>query len=133
VARQVRRHLGERGATVVFDSVGGPTALAAVGLLAKGGRHLVFGWSGEGLHDGSPLTFTDEELAARSFTSESVLGPVMLRKVGGDVRVLEERSLAEAAAGRLRPAVQRFPLAAAAEAHRALETRATHGKVVLEP
>ncbi|WP_327236017.1 zinc-binding dehydrogenase [Streptomyces sp. NBC_01317] len=130
---RVRGRLGERGATVVFDSVGGATALAAVGLLAKGGRHVVFGWSGEGPHGGSPLTFTDEELAARSITSESVLGPVMLSRAGGDVRVLEERSLAEAAAGRLRPAVQRFPLAEAAAAHRALETRATMGKVVLEP
>ncbi|ROV66479.1 hypothetical protein D3105_21800 [Streptomyces globisporus] len=36
-------------------------------------------------------------------------------------------------AGRLRPAVQRFPLAEAAAAHRALETRGTVGKVVLEP
>lgn len=130
---QVRGRLGERGATVVFDSVGGPTALAAVDLLAEGGRHVVFGWSGEGPHDGAPLTFTDEELAARSITSESVLGPAMLNKAGGDVRVLEERAMAEAAAARLRPAVQRFPLAEAAAAHRALETRATMGKVVLEP
>ncbi|MFD5110947.1 zinc-binding dehydrogenase [Streptomyces sp. NPDC058391] len=130
---RVTAYLGDRGATVVFDSVGGPAGLAAVGLLAKGGKHLVFGWSGEGLHDGSPLTFTDEELTERGITSESVLGPVMLQKAGGDVRVLEERALAEAAAGRLRPAVQRFPLAEAARAHRALETRGTMGKVVLEP
>ncbi|MFF2526534.1 zinc-binding dehydrogenase [Streptomyces liangshanensis] len=130
---RVRGRLGERGATVVFDSVGGPTALAAVDLLSEGGRHVVFGWSGEGPHDGAPLTFTAEELAARSITSESVLGPVMLSRAGGDVRVLEERAMAEAAAARLRPAVQRFPLAEAAAAHRALETRATMGKVVLEP
>lgn len=132
-SEEVRGELGGRGATVVFDSVGGATARAAVGLLAKGGRHLVFGWSGEGPHHGSPLTFTDEELAARGITSESVLGPVMLRKAGGDIRILEERSLAEAAAGRLRPAVRRYPLSEAAAAHRDLETRATTGKVVLEP
>ncbi|MFJ9032016.1 zinc-binding dehydrogenase [Streptomyces sp. NPDC102274] len=134
---QVRDHLrdrlGDRRATVVFDSVGGATGLAAVDLLGRGGKHIVFGWSGEGLHDGGPLTFTDEELAERGITSESVLGPVMIAKAGGDVRALEERSLAEAAAGRLRPAVQRFPLADAARAHRALETRGTMGKVVLEP
>ena len=55
----------------------------------------------------------------------------MIQKAGGDIRVLEERAMAEAAAGRLRPAVQRFPLAEAAAAHRALETRGTVGKVVL--
>jgi NADPH2:quinone reductase len=67
--------------------------------------------------------------------SEQVLGPVMLRAAGGPdpVRTLELRALAEAAAGRLTPAVTRFPLADAAGAHRALETRATLGKVVLEP
>lgn len=49
------------------------------------------------------------------------------------IRTLELRALTEAAAGRLTPAVQRFPLAEAAAAHRALETRGTTGKVVLEP
>lgn len=59
----------------------------------------------------------------------------MLEAVGAPdpLRVLETRALAEAAAGRLRPAVQRHPLAEAASAHRALQTRATTGKVVLEP
>lgn len=126
-------HLGERRATVVFDSVGGATGRAAVGLLGKGGRHIVFGWSGESLHDGEPLTFTDEELAERGITSEGVLGPVMIQKAGGDLRILETRAMDEAASGRLRPAVHRFPLAEAAAAHRALETRGTIGKVVLVP
>jgi NADPH2:quinone reductase len=59
----------------------------------------------------------------------------MLRRAGGDdpMRTLETRSLAEAAVGRLTPAVQRFPLSRAADAHRALENRGTTGKVVLEP
>ena len=132
--RQVREFLDElgRGATVVYDSVGGVTARAAVGLLAKGGQHIVFGWSGEGLHDGRALTFTPEELAERGITSEGVLGPVMMQRAGG-LRALEDRALAEAASGRLRPAVQRYPLAEAAAAHRALESRGTMGKVVLVP
>ncbi|MEV5620457.1 MULTISPECIES: zinc-binding dehydrogenase [Streptomyces] len=119
-------------ATVVFDSVGGATARSAVGFLGRGGQHVVYGWSGEGLHDGQPLTFTPEELAERGITSASVLGPRMIER-GGGLRALETRALAEAAAGRLRPAVQRYPLAEAAAAHRALETRGTVGKVVLEP
>ncbi|MFE5946564.1 zinc-binding dehydrogenase [Streptomyces sp. NPDC056480] len=130
---KVRAYLGERTATVVFDSVGGDTGRAAVDLLGKGGQHVVFGWSGAGLHDGEPLTYTPEELAARGITSDSVLGPVMLQKAGGDVRNLELAALAAATAGTLRPAVHRFPLSDAAGAHRALETRGTTGKVVLIP
>ncbi|MFE1732894.1 zinc-binding dehydrogenase [Streptomyces bacillaris] len=131
---RARAFLDARGlwATVVFDSVGGATARSAVGLLGRGGQHIVYGWSGEGLHDGQPLTFTPEELAERGITSGSVLGPRMIER-GGGLRALETRALAEAAAGRLRPAVQRYPLAEAAAAHRELETRGTVGKVVLEP
>lgn len=119
-------------ATVVFDGVGGTTARAAVDLLGEGGQHLVYGWAGQGDDGGKPLGFTPDELAERAITSVTVLGPKMLEQ-GGGLRALETRALAEAAGGRLRPAVQRFPLAEAAAAHRALETRGTMGKVVLEP
>ncbi|MCP9958421.1 MULTISPECIES: zinc-binding dehydrogenase [Streptomyces] len=128
-----RAFLGERRATVVYDSVGGETGRAAVDLLGEGGRHIVFGWSSRGIRDGGPLTFTRDELAERGITSEQVLGRAMLDRAGGDVRTLETRALAEAAAGRLRPAVLRFPLREAARAHHALETRRTTGKVVLVP
>ncbi|MFJ4204851.1 zinc-binding dehydrogenase [Streptomyces sviceus] len=124
---KVRAFLGGRPATVVLDGVGGDIARASVALLGDRGRHIVFGWSGEGIHDGRPYLVEG--------VSEQVLGPVMLQKAGGPdpVRTLELRALTEAAAGRLTPAVQRFPLAEAAAAHRALETRGTTGKVVLEP
>ncbi|WP_427166839.1 zinc-binding dehydrogenase [Streptomyces sp. C1-1] len=120
---KVRAHLGGRPATLVLDGVGGEVARQAVGLLGPGGRHLVFGWSAEGIRDGSPYLVDG--------VSEQVLGPVMFRKAS--LQTLELRALAEAAAGRLTPAVTRFPLAEAAAAHHALHTRRTIGKVVLEP
>jgi NADPH2:quinone reductase len=125
--QKVRAHLGGRAVTIVFDGVGGDAAREAVALLGPGGKHLVFGWSGEGLRGGKPYLVDG--------VSEQVLGPVMLHKAGGPdpMRTLELRALAEAARGRLTPAVQRFPLAEAAAAHRALENRGTTGKVVLEP
>lgn len=124
---EVKYFLWGRKATVVFDGVGGEVARTAVGFLGPGGKHVVFGWSGEGLHDGGPLIVEG--------VSEEVLGPVMMTKAGGPnpVRTLELRALTEAAAGRLTPAVQRFPLIEAAAAHQALENRGTIGKVVLEP
>ncbi|MFF9134436.1 zinc-binding dehydrogenase [Streptomyces sp. NPDC014806] len=124
---KVRAFLGGRPATVVFDGVGGDAAREAVALLGPGGRHLVFGWSAEGVRAGEPYLVDG--------VSEQVLGPVMLARAGGPdpLRTLELRALTEAAAGRLTPAVQRFPLAEAAAAHHALETRRTTGKVVLEP
>ncbi|WP_405831081.1 zinc-binding dehydrogenase [Streptomyces sp. NBC_01176] len=124
---RVREYLGRRTASLVLDGVGGATARAAVDLLGPGGRHLVFGWSAEGIRDGGPLIVPG--------VTEQVLGPAMMRRAGGPdpLRTLELRALGEAAAGRLTPALTRFPLASAAAAHRALETRATIGKVVLEP
>ncbi|KUO20488.1 zinc-binding dehydrogenase [Streptomyces dysideae] len=126
-AEKVRAHLGGRTATVVFDGVGGDVAREAVAMLGPGGSHIVFGWSAEGIKGGQPYLVDG--------VSEQVLGPVMMQKTGGPdpVHTLELRALAEAAEGRLVPAVQRFPLAEAAAAHRALETRGTTGKVVLEP
>ncbi|WP_062993881.1 zinc-binding dehydrogenase [Nocardia anaemiae] len=124
---QARTQLGDRRATVLFDGVGGEISRAAVDLLGKGGQHLIYGAA-----DGGPLSLS-EELATRGITSEMVVGPRLLQRVGGDLRPLEDKAMTEAAAGRLRPAVQRFALAEAAEAHRALETRGTVGKVVLMP
>ncbi|MEU4151784.1 zinc-binding dehydrogenase [Streptomyces sp. NPDC026659] len=122
---EVRAFLAGRPATLVHDGVGGEAAREAVALLGPGGRHLVFGWSAEGIGDGVRGHFVEG-------VSESVLGPEMLRRAGG-LRALEERALAEAARGRLRPAVTRSPLSGAAAAHRALQTRGTVGKLVLEP
>ncbi|WP_262061397.1 zinc-binding dehydrogenase [Streptomyces sp. STR69] len=119
---KVRAWLGGRQATTVFDGVGGAIARESVGLLKPDGQHIIFGWS-------SGEQYTAEQ------TSVRVLGPAMMQKTGGPspIRTLELRALTEAAEARLVPAIQRFPLSAAAKAHQALESRQTTGKVVLEP
>ncbi|MBC6459840.1 zinc-binding dehydrogenase [Actinomadura sp. HBU206391] len=126
-ADAVRKALGGREVTLALDGVGGEPGRAALDLLGAGGRLVLFGWSA-----GEPTRFTSADLFERSLSVSVALGPRILRIPGG-LRGLEERSLAEAAAGRLVPAVQAFPLKDAAAAHTALETRATIGKVVLVP
>jgi NADPH:quinone reductase len=107
---------------VVLDGVGGDVSRAAFGLLPRGGRLLSYG-----LASGSWTPVTGDEAAARGVT--------VLRTAATpeQLRACTESALAEAAAGRLRPLIgRRFPLDAAADAHAAIESRATVGKTLLE-
>lgn len=117
--------LDGREPTVVLDGVGGTPGRAAMDLLGVGGRLVMFGWS-----SGELVPFTSTDLVERGLTAT---WPISRHQIGrpGFLRGLETRALAEAAAGRLVPLVQRFPLERAADAHTALETRRTTGKVVL--
>ncbi|WP_075734469.1 zinc-binding dehydrogenase [Streptomyces acidiscabies] len=119
----LRTYLGPRRATIVLDGVGGEAARESTALLTPTGQHLIFGRSSQGVTDGTAYEVPG--------LSHHVLGPAMFEKT--PLRTLEARALAEAATGNLTPAVHRFPLAEAAAAHRALESRRTTGKVVLEP
>ncbi|WP_033441570.1 zinc-binding dehydrogenase [Saccharothrix sp. NRRL B-16314] len=108
---------------VVFDGVGGAVAREAFGLLRAGGRMSSYGLAGGSWADVKP-----EEAAARGVT---LVG--LSRPDAAELRSLVSSVLASAAAGRLVPVVgQRFPLERAADAHAAIESRATVGKTVLE-
>jgi NADPH2:quinone reductase len=114
--------------TVVLDGVGGALGRAALELLAPGGRIVLFGFA-----SGTPTEITTGDLYRLGIRADAAIGPRMLQRPGG-LRELETEALAQAAAGRLVPRIgQRFPLAEAAAAHRAIETRATVGKTILIP
>lgn len=123
---RVRDALAGRTVSVVLDGVGGALGRAALELLGVGGRLVMFGFSA-----GEPTHLTTQDLVSRGLTATWAT-PRLLQRPGG-LRELETRSLGEAASGRLVPFVQHFPLAKAAEAHTALETRATVGKTILIP
>jgi NADPH:quinone reductase len=136
-AATIRAKLGDdRPATYVFEGVGGDLGRTAMRLLAPGGTHIGYGDASTGLgsEDGT-AALPDAELAERGITSQAVLGPALFEKIGGrqNLRILEEEAMAHAAARTLVPLVHHFPLAEAAQAHSALESRATIGKVVLIP
>lgn len=122
---RVRSLLGDREVTVVLDGVGGTPGRAAMDLLGVGGRLVMFG-----LSSGSLVSFTSADLVGRGLTATWAIGRRLVVRPGA-LRDLETRALAAAAAGELTPSVQRFPLERAAEAHAALESRRTTGKVVL--
>lgn len=122
---QVRAALGGREVTVALDGVGGEPGRKSLELLGIGGRLVMFGWSA-----GAATEVTTNDLLAKGLTATWAIGPRMLRRPGG-LRELENRALAEAGAGRLVPLTTAFPLKRAADAHVALENRATVGKVVL--
>lgn len=107
---------------VVFDGVGGDVARAAFGLLRRGGRLVSYG-----LASGRWADVDEDEAAER--------GVALVRPTAtpGELRAFTLAALDDAAAGRLRPLIgQRFPLADAAAAHAAIESRATVGKTLLE-
>jgi NADPH2:quinone reductase len=80
-----------------------------------------------GLASGEWAGIPEEKAAERGVTLvQAKPDPALLR-------ACTESALEEAAAGRLRPVIgQRFPLERAADAHAAIETRATVGKTLLE-
>jgi NADPH:quinone reductase len=117
---RVREAVG--GVDVVFDGVGGAVARSSFQLLDRGGRMLSFGMASGRWADVS------DEAAGRGV---KLIG--LSRPTPEETRAYTEGALAEAAAGRLRPVIgQRFPLERAADAHAAIESRATVGKTLLE-
>jgi NADPH:quinone reductase len=119
-AKQVRDEVG--AIDVVFDGVGGEIGRTAFELVDRGGRMISFG-----LASGSWADIDADEAAARGVTL------VRPSATPEELREYTVSALTEAAEGRLRPIVgQRFPLAQAAAAHAAIQSRATVGKTLLE-
>lgn len=123
----VRSRLGERSITVALDGVGADIGRSAFELVAPGGRMVLFGYSA-----GEPMPLDANDLFARGVAVTAAIGPRMFARPGG-IHALAEEAVAKLAVHFWRPVVHRFALADAAEAHRALTSRATTGKVVLIP
>jgi NADPH2:quinone reductase len=128
VAAEVQTLTAGEGVHVVYDSVGQSTFDASLGSLRPRGLLALFGQSS------GPVPPVDlRRLTPGSFfvTRPSLAHYIMTRPE------LEARSRAvfdAVAGGRLQVRIgARFPLAQAADAHRALEGRATTGKVLLVP
>jgi NADPH2:quinone reductase len=123
--QQVLAAAGGTGPDVVFDGVGGEIGHAAFEITARGGR-----FSAHGAPSGGFAPVDRQEAERRTIT---VRGIEAAQFAPADARRLTGRALSEAAAGRIRPVIgQRYPLARAADAHRAIEARDVIGKTLLE-
>lgn len=122
-AAHLRSAIGDAAVDVVFDGVGGQIGRDAFQLLGRGGRLCSYGMAA-----GSFTAISDVELNER--------GVIRTRGVAagqrGELAALTASALDTAATGGLRAIVgQKVPLANAADAHRAIEARATIGKTLL--
>uniref|UniRef100_A0AAU2V618 Zinc-binding dehydrogenase n=1 Tax=Streptomyces sp. NBC_00003 TaxID=2903608 RepID=A0AAU2V618_9ACTN len=123
--KRARAALGEGGADLVLDGVGGQLGLAAFPLTADGGR-----FSAHGAPSGTGFAAVDPDEARRRGITLLGIGDVQLTPERRTA--LLDRVLAEAAAGRLRSVIgEVFTLERAADAHTAIEGRALVGKVLL--
>lgn len=105
---------------VVYDGVGGQVGRDAFGLLAPSGRY-----AGFGMASGS---FAAIPADTRPEITRLTVGPVTPERSGQ----LTRRAFDLAVAGALHPVIgQRFALDRAADAHAAIEARATIGKTLL--
>ncbi|TDE30670.1 zinc-binding dehydrogenase [Actinomadura sp. 6K520] len=106
------------GVDVVLDGVGGDVAREAFTLLGAGGRMVSFG-----LASGEWANIPEDEATKR--------GVELVRPTATPEQLREFTRMA--LTGNLKPVIgQRFPLERAADAHAAIESRATVGKTLLE-
>jgi NADPH2:quinone reductase len=126
---ETRRLTGGAGVQVVYDSVGKTTFLGSLDCLAHRGMMVLFGQSS------GPVDPIDPQLLNRK-GSLFLTRPSLPHYVATRAELLERSSaiLGWVADDSLHVRIEReFPLAAAAEAHRELESRRTTGKLLLIP
>jgi NADPH2:quinone reductase len=125
---QIRDETAGHGADVVMEMTGGDVFAESLGCLAPGGRIAVYGIASR-----KPFAVPSERLISKGQTVTGFYLGAYLRD-----RPLVEATLAELAqfqlAGQLRvEASTVMPLAAAADAHRLIESRQSTAKIVLVP
>jgi len=125
----VRAATGGRGADMVLDVLGGPHLARHLDLLAPEGRLVLIGFL-----EGREATVDLWPIMGKRLTvTGSTLRPRSPEEKGTIARALEKEVWPLLESGRVRPRIDAtFPLEAAADAHRRLESRRHVGKVVLE-
>jgi NADPH:quinone reductase-like Zn-dependent oxidoreductase len=127
-ADAVHRATAGHGADLIIDGLGERGAAQNLAALAMLGH-----WVSIGQASGELSPLSPHDLIAKSATFSR---PVLFHYTAGPRRLAEmaQRLWSMIESGRVRPTIgARYPLAAAGDAHRALEARATRGSQVLLP
>jgi NADPH2:quinone reductase len=126
---ETKRLTGFRGVHVIYDSVGKTTFLKGLNCLVPRGMMVLFGQSS------GPVDPIDPQILSQRgslFLTRPTLAHYVLTRP--DLLARAGEVLGWIRAGRLKLRIDReYPLAQAADAHRALEGRETKGKVLLIP
>jgi NADPH2:quinone reductase len=128
-AAEVRRLTNGRGVDVVYDSVGKTTFEGSLACLRPRGLLVLFGQSSGPV---PPFDLARLNALGSLFITRPSLAHYMQSRAELELRAGEVLASIEKGALRVRIGA-RYPLAQAADAHRALEGRKTTGKVLLLP
>ncbi|HEY0943964.1 MAG TPA: quinone oxidoreductase [Opitutaceae bacterium] len=129
VAEAVRRHTAGRGADVVYDSVGKDTFATSLDSLRPRGMLVSFGNASGPVPAFAPLLLSEK--GSLFFTRPTLYH---YTQTAAEIRARTHDLFRWIAAGELRVRVgAKFPLEKTADAHRALESRQTTGKVLILP
>jgi NADPH2:quinone reductase len=126
---ETKRLTGGAGVQVIYDSVGKTTFLKGFDCLARRGMMVLYGQSSGPVDPLNPLILNQKG-------SLFLTRPTVLHYLATRAELLERANavLGWVADATLKVRIEReFPLAAAAEAHRELESRRTTGKLLLIP
>lgn len=124
----VRDHTGGRGVDVIFDPVGGDVFNLSLKVIAFEGRALIIGFAGGAIQQiaSNRLLLKNASAVGAIWGGYFAADPEYTREVVADCFAMLAR-------GEIEPAVSgRYGLDRLPEALRALASRRTHGKVILE-
>jgi len=128
-ADEVLRLTDGRGADLILDAVGKPTFEEGLRCLAPFGHLILYGRAGGPTDPLNVATLSPKSLKVSGF-----MVPTVTRNFPDKTRQSAEACFALMREGRLRLHIGKtFPLAAAADAHRFLESRQSTGKLILIP
>ena len=125
---RIREIAGDRPLDVIYDGVGKATVPTGFGLLRKFGMMVAFGNASGAVDPVDPLVLSAN--GSLFFTRPTLFDHVAERD---SLLGMSEQLFALIAEGLEMRIGDRYPLAEAADAHRALEGRATTGKVLIKP